>query len=66
MAETCGDWIVNRPDIFVTARLQESSPKKMAGASAQILQRLQSKYVDLLLLPADHIDGPTKLEVGSL
>lgn len=65
MAEICGDWIVNRPDIFVTARLQEASPEKMAGAAQAVLQRLQTKYVDLLLLPADHIEGTQKLEVSN-
>ena len=63
MAETCGDWIVNRPDIFVTARMQEASPEKMAAAAQAILLRLQTKYVDLLLLPADHIEGTQQLEV---
>lgn len=64
MAEILGDWIVNRPDVFVTARLQESEPGKLLEASEAILKRLQSKYVDLLLLPTDHIEKTQTLEVG--
>lgn len=65
MQEIFGDWIVNRPDVFVTARMQQSEPAKMQEAVDAILKRLQTKYVDLLLLPADHIEGSKDLEVGN-
>ncbi len=64
MAEIFGDWIVNRPDVFVTARMQQAEPAEMQEAVEAILKRLQTKYVDLLLLPADHIEGSKNLEVG--
>ena len=63
MAEIFGDWIVNRPDVFVTARMQQPDPARMQEAVQDILKRLQTKYVDLLLLPADHIEGSKNLEV---
>jgi diketogulonate reductase-like aldo/keto reductase len=63
LEETFGDWIVNRPDVFVTARLQESNPENMVEASQAILKRLRTKYVDLLLLPVDHIQDSDSLEV---
>lgn len=64
MAEIFGDWIVNRPDVFVTARMQQSEPAKMQEATEAMLKRLQTNYVDLLLLPADHIEGSNNLEVS--
>lgn len=62
MSEIFGDWIVNRPDVFVTARLQETNPRKMVEAQEDILKRLQTEFVDLLLLPADHIKGIENLK----
>ena len=64
MEEIFSDWIVNRPDVFVTAKCQETESNKIQETVTQTLKRLRMKYVDLLLLPADQISNIDQLEVS--
>lgn len=63
MEEIFSDWIVNRPDVFLTAKLQEEEPSKFQQAVDGILGRLKVKYVDLLLLPVDQLSSAEQLQV---
>ena len=63
MEEIFSDWIVNRPDVFVTAKLTETQGSKIPEAISGLLKRLRTKYVDLLLLQADQLTSQEQLEV---
>ena len=65
LEEIFSDWIVNRPDVFVTAKLQEGDPSRAEEAVQSILARLRVKYVDLLLLPVDSL-GPKEMQASPL
>ena len=63
MEEIFSDWIVNRPDVFITAKLQERDPSKAEEALRASLARLRVKYVDLLLLPVEWT-GPKEVQAS--
>ena len=57
LSEVFSDWLVNRPDVWVTGKFwPESSacptPAQICGQLKQTLQALKLEYLDLYLLPA--------------
>ena len=57
MSEVFSDWLVNRPDVWVTGKFwaeagQCPTPAQIREQLQQTLQALQLEYLDLFLLPA--------------
>ncbi len=57
MSEVFSDWLVNRPDVWVTGKHWPESeecptPSQIKDQLKQTLQALKMEYLDLYLLPA--------------
>lgn len=59
LAEVFSDWLVDRPDVFVTSKVWPTGDDMPIGleieqACKDTLSALKLEYLDLYLLPADH------------
>ncbi len=58
MSEVFSDWLVNRPDVWVTGKFWPEgaecpTPAQIREQLKQTLQALKLEYLDLFLLPAN-------------